>query len=1034
VLCAVIAAPVPARAAESLCDAAFQDCRTPLINLIRQEAVRIDVSFWFMEDARYSAELIKRWQAGIPVRVMMDTEANAQYPNNKPILDQLQAAGIPMREKTSGGILHRKFMLFGGQGKVEFSGANYSPDAFVPIQPYVNYVDEAIYTTDDPVVVNSFMTIMDNMWTATSGYANYANVIAPLARAYPTYPLDPEMNFPPDQNYATRAVGRYNAETQKIDVQMYRITDRRHSDAILDAFTRRHIPVRLYTDVKEYRDVTRLWHAWNVDRIWLAGIPVKVPAHDGINHQKTVLLYGQGLTIFGSSNWTGASAASQAEHNYFTKKTWFFNWFVDQFERKWNNTNPSGVDESKPFVPLPPDKPVYHAVADGAVGVPTASQKLTWYGGPWAHIYDIYFGTDPTTSTLLAADQPLGPSETTTQLQSFTLPTLQPGTTYYWRIVSKTAALVTKAGSISSFTTAGTPPPPPPPGEGATTVVLWASGATPHGRWQTLADATAAGGSALWNPNAGESKIAPALANPASYFESSFSAVSGTAYHLWVRFRAEGNSLSNDSIHAQFNDSVDAGGFPTMRVGTGSSAELVLQDGTGDSAVHSWGWSDNGWGAVGPHIYFAASGTHTIRIQQREDGVIVDQIVLSPDTYLTSPPGARDNDTTILPATAGSGGTGGDGALPAPWQDADIGAVPFAGSASYSSGTFSVNGSGSDIWGTSDAFHFVYQPLTGDGSIEARVVSVQQADSWSKAGVMIRETLDPGSAQALMLVSAAKGAAMQWRPTTGGGSFNAAGSTGAPPRWVRLVRSGTTVTGLESANGTTWTTVGTTTIAMTSTVYVGLAVTSHTTTASATAALDTVTVAAAGGASSGGALPAPWDHRDIGATTIAGSAQYTNSAFSVTASGADIWGTADAFHFVYQPLTGDGSIEARVGSIQKVDNWSKAGVMIRETLDPGSAQALMLVSAAKGVAMQWRPTKDGSSFSAAGSTATAPRWVRVTRSGDTISGFESADGVTWLPVSTQTIPMAATVYVGLAAVSHNSTASTTALIDQVTVP
>jgi len=341
-LCGLLLLCSPVQAAESLCDAAFQDCRTPIINLIRNEKVRIDVSFWFMEDSRYSSELIKRWQAGVPVRVMMDTEANVTYPNNKPILDQLKAAGIPMREKTTGGILHRKFMLFAGQGKVEFSGANYSPDAFVPIQPYVNYVDEAIYITDDPAVVNSFMTIMDNMWTATSGYANYANVIAPLARAYPTYPLDPEMNFPPDQNYATRAVGRYNAETQKIDVQMYRITDRRHSDAILDAFTRRHIPVRLYTDTKEYRDVTRLWHAWNVDRLWLAGIPVKVPAHEGINHQKTVLLYGQGLTIFGSSNWTGASAASQAEHNYFTKKTWFFNWFVDQFERKWNNTNPSG--------------------------------------------------------------------------------------------------------------------------------------------------------------------------------------------------------------------------------------------------------------------------------------------------------------------------------------------------------------------------------------------------------------------------------------------------------------------------------------------------------------------------------------------------------------------------------------------------------------------------------------------------------------------------------------------------------------------
>jgi len=841
-LCGLLLWCSPVQAAESLCDAAFQDCRTPIINLIRNEKVRIDVSFWFMEDSRYSSELIKRWQAGVPVRVMMDTEANVTYPNNKPILDQLKAAGIPMREKTTGGILHRKFMLFAGQGRVEFSGANYSPDAFVPIQPYVNYVDEAIYITDDPAVVNSFMTIMDNMWTATTGYANYANVAAPTARAYPTYPIDAEMNFPPDQNYATRAVGRYNAETRQIDVQMYRITDRRHSDAMIDAFTRRHVPVRLYTDTKEYRNVDRLWHAWNVDRMWLAGIPVKVPAHDGINHQKTVLLYGQGLTIFGSSNWTGASAASQAEHNYFTKKTWFFNWFVDQFERKWNNTNPSGVDESKVFVPLPPDKPVYQTIANGAVGVAATNQKLTWYGGPWAHLYDIYFGTDPTTSTLLAADQALGPSEKATQFQTFTLPALQPGTTYYWRIVSKTAAMLVKAGPIWSFTTAGTPPPPPPPGEGATTVVIWASGATPHGRWQTLADTTAAGGSALWNTNTGQSKIAPALAAPANYFDASFSAVSGTAYHLWVRLRAEGNSLSNDSIHAQFNDSVDASGFATMRIGSSGSAELVLQDGPGDSAVHAWGWADNGWDVLGPHIYFAASGTHTVRIQQREDGAIVDQIVLSPDTYLTSPPGSRDDDSKILPPKNGSGGTGGGTTLPAPWRDADVGAVPLAGSATYASGTFTASGSGADVWGTSDAFHFVYQQLSGDGSIEARVASVQQADAWSKAGVMIRETLDANAKNAFMAASAAHGVALQWRSSAGATSLKSAGSLPAPPRWLRLVRSGSTVTGMESVDGTTWTTVGTVSIAMTSTVYVGLAVTSHTTSASATAVIDQVSV------------------------------------------------------------------------------------------------------------------------------------------------------------------------------------------------
>ena len=85
-----------------------------------------------------------------------------------------------------------------------------------------------------------------------------------------------------------------------------------------------------------------------------------------------------------------------------------------------------------------------------------------------------------------------------------------------------------------------------------------------------------------------------------------------------------------------------------MRTGTTSSAEVVLQDGPNGAADHGWGWSDNGWGAPGVNIYFATTGTHTIRVQQREDGAIVDQIVLSPGTYLTTAPGARRDDTTII--------------------------------------------------------------------------------------------------------------------------------------------------------------------------------------------------------------------------------------------------------------------------------------------------------------------------------------------------------------------------------------------------
>jgi regulation of enolase protein 1 (concanavalin A-like superfamily) len=299
---------------------------------------------------------------------------------------------------------------------------------------------------------------------------------------------------------------------------------------------------------------------------------------------------------------------------------------------------------------------------------------------------------------------------------------------------------------------------------------------------------------------------------------------------------------------------------------------------------------------------------------------------------------------------------------------------------------------------------------------------------------MIRESLDPGSKHAHMLASAAKGDALQWRPTTGGTSLTASGSLSAPPRWVRLVRSGDTFTGYESADGSTWTQVSQQTITMAADVLVGIAVTSHSTSASTTAVVTNVTVGGTGGGGgTGSTLPAPWTDGDVGSVTIPGSASYATGMFTVTASGNDIWNTADAFHFVYQPLNGDGSIEARVDSLQNTYAWAKAGVMIRESLNASSAHAIMLMSAAKGAAFQWRATTGGTSKSISGSLSAPPRWVRLVRSGDTFTGYESPDGSTWIQVSSQTISMAANVFVGLAVTSHNTSATTTAQIDSVTV-
>ena len=148
----------------------------------------------------------------------------------------------------------------------------------------------------------------------------------PLRRNYPTFPIDPSLQFVPWSSFADRSVSRYNAETQRIDASMYRITDRRHTDALIAA-VQRGVAVRLITEQEQYRDPERLWHSWNIDRLYMAGVEIRERAHQGLNHQKSVILRSQGLTIFGSSNWTAPSADRQEEHNYFTRKGWIAAWF-----------------------------------------------------------------------------------------------------------------------------------------------------------------------------------------------------------------------------------------------------------------------------------------------------------------------------------------------------------------------------------------------------------------------------------------------------------------------------------------------------------------------------------------------------------------------------------------------------------------------------------------------------------------------------------------------------------------------------------
>ena len=545
---------------------------------------------------------------------------------------------------------------------------------------------------------------------------------------------------------------------------------------------------------------------------------------------------------------------------------------------------------------------------------------------------------------------------------------------------------------------------------------------------------------------------------------------------------------------------------------------------------------------------------------------------------------------------------------PAPWQSQDIGTVNLTGSVTFTNGQFTVSGSGADIWGTADGFRFVYVPVSGNFTITARVLSVQDTHGWAKAGVMIRASLTANSQHAFVCVTPANGVAFQYRSSAGGNSVNINTTGLSAPYWVRLVRSGNTFTAYRSPDGVTWTQIGSTTISMGTTVYAGLAVTSHDNSKLCTAVFDNVyvpgwqnvTVPSAptgllatenpgkvalswqpvanatsynvkraplrtgtgnayvlianvtgttysdtnlanniaysyvvsavnlAGESVNSApvsvssqvvapeivsvkptsptqvqivwsaftnatsynvkrslnpggpygivatgvpttnytdtiplgakyyyvvsavvngqetpnsqeatfdLPYPWLAQDIGSVGYAGSATFCKGVFDARGSGADIWGTADAFRFIYMPVTGNCVITARILSVQNTDPWAKAGVMIRASLSANSQHAFACVTPGNGVAFQYRSTAGGNSVNQNTTGLMAPYWVRLVRNGNTFTAYRSLDGTNWTQQgSSVTISMPTTVYVGLALTAHNNNTLCGALFDSVTAP
>ncbi len=415
------------------------------------------------------------------------------------------------------------------------------------------------------------------------------------------------------------------------------------------------------------------------------------------------------------------------------------------------------------------------------------------------------------------------------------------------------------------------------------------------GPFVTVADAARSGGASIAVTEAGVNHTAEPDEGKVLWYD--VNVASGGNFYLWA--------LANGPD----------GGSDSFWLSADGLADVQL-----DLPAATWGWVRTTAASLN-----LATGKHTLKIKVREDGALLDKILLTKDGAFT-PTGLGGTALacnglfapTGLMATPGNGSvalswnpvvgatsytvkrstTSGSGymtvqsgitattfnnmgltngtpyffvvsasnavsespnssevpATPvaAPvWTSQDIGAVATAGSwmLNAMTGVHTIQGNGADIWNTVDEFRFTHQPLTGDGTITARVVTFNNTgnNANAKAGVMIRQSLAANSPHVLAcmppqgtatLVKAIK------RTTSGGTSVSQTGPSPTFPRWVRVVRSGTTLTAYQSTNGTSFTQLGTPSsiTGMTGTVFVGLAVTSHTDGTNNTATFDNVTV------------------------------------------------------------------------------------------------------------------------------------------------------------------------------------------------
>ncbi len=341
--------------------------------------------------------------------------------------------------------------------------------------------------------------------------------------------------------------------------------------------------------------------------------------------------------------------------------------------------------------------------------------------------------------------------------------------------------------------------------------------------------------------------------------------------------------------------------------------------------------------------------------------------------------------------------------LPSPWQQADVGDVGLAGSAYQGpDADLFINGAGSDIWGTADSFHFVYQTI-GDGKITSNYASLENTNPYAKIGLMFRLSLDPGSPEVILDMKPDNTVEFMTRSTQGGETHFIASHPHSGS--MQLIRRDGIVTAIICGYPDGCQVVGSTPFPS-GAALVGAAITSHDPTVinHGMFAADMPSVSP---------VPDPWTSYDVGTVGLSGSAEYGNGVFTVRGAGADIWGTADAYHAVTARFAGYGSMIARVTSEDAANMFAKAGIVMTP-YSSSSPTVILDVRPNGAIEFMARSTNGGSMSFIAGTSMSFPVWLKIDRIAlqNSFTASVSPDGKNWQFVGGTQVTMPSLINAG----------------------